>query len=190
VVRALRLMGTHVANWRKLQRLTAAQVAERAGLRDTLRAIEQGKGTASTENCSGYCASSDSRRRGRGGRPYQTDVGRLRADEILPRPGQELNDRCQAQSRRRLSRSPWRFGPRDHRGTLWVHERAGRVRPSVTPMSTWPAQILTTRPNPVEIFCVFQTPADRPMFSAFGDSAPDRWGENLMRRENASVPGN
>ncbi len=87
VVRALRLMGTHVANWRKLQRLTAAQVAERAGVsRDTLRAIEQGKGTASTENLfrvlrilgtlEGVVAAAD---------PYQTDVGRLRADEILPR---------------------------------------------------------------------------------------------------------
>jgi transcriptional regulator with XRE-family HTH domain len=87
VVRALRLMGTHVANWRKLQRLTAAQVAERAGVsRDTLRAIEQGKGTASTENLfrvlrilgtfDGVVAAAD---------PYQTDVGRLRADEILPR---------------------------------------------------------------------------------------------------------
>src|SRR5580700_5554489 len=87
VNRALRALGTHVANWRKLQRLTAAQVAERAGIsRDTLRAIEQGKGTASTENLfrvlrivgilDNVVAAAD---------PYQTDVGRLRADEILPR---------------------------------------------------------------------------------------------------------
>lgn len=87
VARALRVMGTHVSNWRKLQRLTAAQVAERAGIsRDTLRAIEQGKGTASTENLfralrilgilDDVVAAAD---------PYQTDVGRLRADEILPR---------------------------------------------------------------------------------------------------------
>jgi transcriptional regulator with XRE-family HTH domain len=87
VTRALRLMGTHVSNWRKLQRLTAAQVAERAGIsRDTLRAIEQGKGTASTENLfrvlrilgilDDVVAAAD---------PYRTDVGRLRADEILPR---------------------------------------------------------------------------------------------------------
>jgi transcriptional regulator with XRE-family HTH domain len=86
VARALRVMGTHVSNWRKLQRLTAAQVAERAGIsRDTLRAIEQGKGTASTENLfrvlrilgilDDVVAAAD---------PYQTDVGRLRADEILP----------------------------------------------------------------------------------------------------------
>ncbi len=87
VARALRVMGTHVLNWRKLQRLTAAQVAERAGIsRDTLRAIEQGKGTANTENLfrvlrilgilDGVVAATD---------PYQTDVGRLRADEVLPR---------------------------------------------------------------------------------------------------------
>ena len=87
VARALRVMGTHVSNWRKLQRLTAAQVAERAGIsRDTLRAIEQGKGTASTENLfrvlrilgilDNVVAAAN---------PYQTDVGRLRADEILPR---------------------------------------------------------------------------------------------------------
>jgi transcriptional regulator with XRE-family HTH domain len=87
VSRALRALGTHVANWRKLQRLTAAQVAERAGIsRDTLRAIEQGRGTASTENLlrvlrilgilDGMVAAAD---------PYQTDVGRLRAEEILPK---------------------------------------------------------------------------------------------------------
>lgn len=86
VGRALRVLGERVATWRKLQRLTAAQVAERAGIsRDTLRAIEQGKGTASTENLlrvlrilgilDSVLEAAD---------PYQTDVGRLRADEILP----------------------------------------------------------------------------------------------------------
>lgn len=87
VKRSLRLLGTHVSNWRKLNRLTAAQVAERAGIsRDTLRAIEQGKGTASTENLMRVLRtigimdvvvkSAD---------PYETDVGRLRMDEILPK---------------------------------------------------------------------------------------------------------
>jgi transcriptional regulator with XRE-family HTH domain len=46
VRRALRVLGEHVSTWRKLNRLTAAQVAERANIsRDTLRAIEQGRGT-------------------------------------------------------------------------------------------------------------------------------------------------
>jgi transcriptional regulator with XRE-family HTH domain len=87
VARGLRVLGEHVANWRKLQRLTAAQVAERAGIsRQTLRAIEQGKGTASTENLlrvlrilgiiDGVVSAAD---------PYQTDVGKLRASEILPK---------------------------------------------------------------------------------------------------------
>jgi transcriptional regulator with XRE-family HTH domain len=63
-----------------------AQLAERAGIsRDTLRSIEQGKGTASTENLlrvlrvigivDRVIEAAD---------PYQTDVGRLRAEEISP----------------------------------------------------------------------------------------------------------
>jgi transcriptional regulator with XRE-family HTH domain len=87
VARSLRLLGEHVSNWRKLNRLTAAQIAERAGIsRDTLRAIEQGKGTASTENLfrvlrtigimDSVVKAAD---------PYESDVGRLRMDEILPR---------------------------------------------------------------------------------------------------------
>jgi transcriptional regulator with XRE-family HTH domain len=87
VERALRVLGGHVSTWRKLNRLTAAQVAERANIsRETLRAIEQGKGTASTENLlrvlriigimDGVVAAAD---------PYQTDVGRLRMDEVLPK---------------------------------------------------------------------------------------------------------
>jgi transcriptional regulator with XRE-family HTH domain len=87
VERALRVLGEHVSNWRKLNRLTAAQVAERANIsRETLRAIEQGKGTASTENLlrvlriigimDGVVAAAD---------PYLTDVGRLRMDEALPK---------------------------------------------------------------------------------------------------------
>jgi transcriptional regulator with XRE-family HTH domain len=82
----MRVLGTHISNWRKLQRLTMAQLAERAGIsRDTLRSIEQGKGTASTENLlrvlrvigivDRVIEATD---------PYQTDVGRLRAEEILP----------------------------------------------------------------------------------------------------------
>jgi transcriptional regulator with XRE-family HTH domain len=87
VARSLRVLGTHVSNWRKLNRLTAAQVAERSGIsRDTLRAIEQGKGTASMENMFRVL-----RTLGimdivvQAADPYETDVGRLRVDEILPK---------------------------------------------------------------------------------------------------------
>lgn len=87
VVRALRVLGEHVSAWRKLNRLTAAQVAERANIsRDTLRAIEQGRGTVSTENLlrvlrilgimDEVVKAAD---------PYETDVGRLRMDETLPK---------------------------------------------------------------------------------------------------------
>jgi len=85
VARALRVLGTHVSNWRKVNRLTAAQVAEQAEISlDTLRAIEQGKGTVSTENLlrvprtigitDSVVKSAD---------PYETDVAPLRMDEIL-----------------------------------------------------------------------------------------------------------
>jgi transcriptional regulator with XRE-family HTH domain len=86
VRRALRVLGEHVSTWRKLNRLTAAQVAERANIsRDTLRAIEQGKGTVSAENLlrvlrilgimDEVVKAAD---------PHETDVGRLRMDETLP----------------------------------------------------------------------------------------------------------
>ncbi len=84
--RGLRAFGENAASWRKLQRLSAGTVAARAGIsRDTLRAIEAGRGTASLENTfrvlrvlgvlDRVIEASD---------PYDTDVGRLRADEVLP----------------------------------------------------------------------------------------------------------
>jgi transcriptional regulator with XRE-family HTH domain len=86
ISRAMLALGDHVSTWRKLQRLTQAQLAERAGVsRDTLRAIETGAGTSSTENLlrvvralgvlDGFVSSVD---------PYLSDVGKLRADEVLP----------------------------------------------------------------------------------------------------------
>lgn len=87
VQRSLRVLGEHVSTWRKLNRLPAAMVAERANVsRETLRSIEQGKGTASTENLlrvlrilgvmDSVVSAAD---------PYTTEVGRLRMDEILPK---------------------------------------------------------------------------------------------------------
>src|SRR6202042_24920 len=85
VSHALRQMGTDLATWRRLRRLTAAQVADRAGVsRHTVMRIENGAG-ASLESVlrvaralgvlDQLTASVD---------PYATDVGRLRADEALP----------------------------------------------------------------------------------------------------------
>ena len=85
VTRALRDIGENLATWRKLRRLTMAEVAERAGVGvNTVQRLEKGEGTT-LENVlrvaralgvlEALTASLD---------PYQTDVGRLRADEALP----------------------------------------------------------------------------------------------------------
>lgn len=69
-------------------------------------------------------------------------------------------------------------------GRLWARTRKGRETASFEYDATWlthPARFslepaLTLGPGP------FHTPADKPLFGALGDSAPDRWGRALMRR--------
>ena len=86
VARALADLGENVRTWRKLNGLTAALAAERAGInRQTLRDIETGTGTVNSENLlrvlrvlgilPAVVAATD---------PLSTDVGRLRADQALP----------------------------------------------------------------------------------------------------------
>ena len=86
VQRALRQLGEEVVTWRKLQRLTAAQVADRAGVHvNTLRSLEHGEGSISLANTlriaralgllDKLASALD---------PYATDVGRLRSEERLP----------------------------------------------------------------------------------------------------------
>ena len=86
VARSLVTLGQHFATWRRLRQLTSAQVADRAGVaRGTVAAIEGGRG-ASLENVLRVA-----RALGvldllvRAIDPYETDVGRLRAEEGLPR---------------------------------------------------------------------------------------------------------
>ncbi len=85
VLRGLARMGRDLRTWRLLRRLTAEQVADRAGVnRKTVLRIEAGHG-ATLENAlcvaralgvlDQLVASID---------PYASDVGRLRADEELP----------------------------------------------------------------------------------------------------------
>lgn len=85
VARAQRRLGEDLAHWRKLQRLTGAEVADRAGIGvSTVVRLEGGHG-ASLENVlrvaralgvlDQIAASLD---------PYSTDVGQLRASEVLP----------------------------------------------------------------------------------------------------------
>jgi transcriptional regulator with XRE-family HTH domain len=80
-----RRMGEHLATWRRLRRLTAAQVADRAGIsRHTVMRLEGGQG-ASMENLlrvaralgvlDTLTAALD---------PYSTDLGRLISQESLP----------------------------------------------------------------------------------------------------------
>jgi transcriptional regulator with XRE-family HTH domain len=80
-----RRMGEDLATWRRLRRLTAAQVADRAGIsRYTVMRLENGEG-ATMENLLRVAralgvlellvAALD---------PYSTDVGRLRSEEALP----------------------------------------------------------------------------------------------------------
>lgn len=85
VAGAQRRMGEYLATWRKLRQLTAVQVADRAGIsRYTVMRLEGGEG-ASMENLLRVAralgvldllaAALD---------PYATDLGRLRAQELLP----------------------------------------------------------------------------------------------------------
>ncbi|CAN5596836.1 helix-turn-helix transcriptional regulator [soil metagenome] len=87
VRRAVSDVGSHLAAWRKMQNLTAQQVAERANIsRDTLRRLEHGDPGVSLATVLNVA-------RGLGlldrlvdaFDPYQTDVGRARASMALPK---------------------------------------------------------------------------------------------------------
>lgn len=85
VANGQRRMGEDLGTWRRLRRLTAAQVADRAGIsRYTVMRLENGEG-ATMENLlrvaralgvlDPLVAALD---------PYKTDIGRLRSEEALP----------------------------------------------------------------------------------------------------------
>ena len=85
VDRAVRTVGEHLRSWRRLRQLTIAEVADRAGIgTSTVARLENGDG-ASLENVlrvaralgvlDSLVAAAD---------PYATDIGRMRADDILP----------------------------------------------------------------------------------------------------------
>jgi serine/threonine-protein kinase HipA len=69
-------------------------------------------------------------------------------------------------------------------GTLWVHDRGGQTA-TFRYADSYLASPTSYDLDPVlpRSSGVFHTPPGRAMFNAFADSAPDRWGENLMRRE-------
>lgn len=84
--RAADQIGQHVLAWRKLQGLTADQVCQRAGIsRPTLRKVETGDPTVTVETFLNVL-----RALGRLDSvvdvldPYESDLGRARADMLLP----------------------------------------------------------------------------------------------------------
>lgn len=85
VVSAQRRIGEQLATWRKLRQLTAAQVADRAGIsRHTVMRLENGEGV-SLENLLRVARALgvlDTLVAGLD--PYATDLGRLRSQEALP----------------------------------------------------------------------------------------------------------
>ena len=84
--RAAAELGEHLRTWRKLQGLTAELVADRAGIgRMTLSRLERGEGTVRLDvllNVAGALGQLD--RLVEALDPYETDLGRARADEVLP----------------------------------------------------------------------------------------------------------
>lgn len=84
---AARAIGNQLVVWRKLQGLTAVQVSERAGIsRSTLRKIEVGDTGVGLQ-----AFLSVARALGvldalvKAADPYETDLGRARSDESLPK---------------------------------------------------------------------------------------------------------
>ena len=79
-------LGSHIGAWRRLLGLTADQLAERAGIsRSTLRRLESGEATVSLHTFLDVLrALGQLDRLVEAFDPYETDLGRARADEQLP----------------------------------------------------------------------------------------------------------
>lgn len=84
--RAAAQIGEQLVAWRKLQHLTAQQVAERAGIsRVTLRNLEHGEASVGLDTFLNVVrALGQLDRLVESLDPYETDLGRARADEALP----------------------------------------------------------------------------------------------------------
>lgn len=86
VQRAATELGEHLRIWRKLQRLTIEQVAERAGVtRNTVSRLEHGDpnvGIGTVLSVARAVGVLDQLVRSVD--PYESDLGRARADETLP----------------------------------------------------------------------------------------------------------
>ncbi|WP_246221839.1 MULTISPECIES: helix-turn-helix domain-containing protein [Gordonia] len=87
VRRASSDIGTQLALWRRMQNLTAQQVAERADIsRDTLRRLERGDPGVTMASFLGVLRALGTLDRAVDALdPMQTDVGRVRAAESIPK---------------------------------------------------------------------------------------------------------
>ncbi len=86
VQRAMRTKGDDLATWRRLRRLTSAQVADRAGVsRKTVENVERGRGSTMESVLRVARALGVLDQVTGAFDPYATDVGRLRSEEALPR---------------------------------------------------------------------------------------------------------
>jgi len=87
VRRAAADIGAQLAAWRRMQNLTAVQVAERANIsRDTLRRLKHGDPGVSLETVLGVVRALGALDRLVDALdPYQTDLGRARASTALPK---------------------------------------------------------------------------------------------------------
>jgi len=85
VRRALTRMGQDIATWRKLRRLTMAETADRAGVSvSTLARLEGGKGASLEHTLAVARALGVLDSLAHAVDPYESDLGRARADEALP----------------------------------------------------------------------------------------------------------
>ncbi len=86
-VRAARQMGANIATWRKLQSLTGEQLAERAGVsRVTISKLEGGDlGVGLGVVLEVFRALGQLDALVTATDPYETDLGRIRAGETMPK---------------------------------------------------------------------------------------------------------
>lgn len=72
-------------------------------------------------------------------------------------------------------------------GRLWCNNRNGSERASFQYDDSWLNHPERFQLEPALLLAkgAFHTKAKQPLFGAFGDSAPDRWGRVLMRRAHA-----
>lgn len=85
VERAQVAVGENLGSWRKLRRLTRAEVADRAGIGvATVMRLERGEGSTLENLLRVARALGVLDELIRSLDPYSTDVGRLRAEELLP----------------------------------------------------------------------------------------------------------